>query len=83
MTAFIILLAIIAMLLALRICAAQIEDGETLHDLAVRVHTLRNEYLAQLRGDEIIEVDVVGADHADSGVAGAINPTGDAEAQAA
>ncbi len=47
---------LLAVLMVLHTCAAHIADGEELHDLTVRVHTLRNEYLSSLRG-EIIEVD--------------------------
>lgn len=57
MIAIVVLLSFIAATLILRVAAAQVQDGETLHDLTVRVHTLRNEYVAHLRGDEIIEVD--------------------------
>lgn len=47
------LLAVVTVLYA---CSAQVADGEELHDLTIRVHTLRNEYLATLKGP-VIEVE--------------------------
>ncbi|MEO1716831.1 MAG: hypothetical protein AAFR76_06925 [Planctomycetota bacterium] len=59
---------LIAVLLVLHACATSIRDNEELHGLAVRVHTVRNEYLANLRGgaveifeDDIVEVEPVGS----------------------
>ncbi|MEL6797259.1 MAG: hypothetical protein AAFO89_10620 [Planctomycetota bacterium] len=71
---------LIAVLLVLHACTTSIRDSEELHGLAVRVHTVRNEYLANLRGgaveivaDDIVEVEPVGS----------IGPEPDASASAA
>jgi hypothetical protein len=44
-----------AVILMLAAAATGIRDGQALHDLGVEVHTLRNRYLAELRGEEIID----------------------------
>ena len=81
------LLVVVAALLVLRVCAAQIEDGESLHALTVRVHTLRNEYVSQLRGEEIIEVEEVAPQEAavigQVGQVGDVGEVGEPAAQAA
>lgn len=61
MTGLIAICILLAVVLALHACATAIADSEDLHTLTVRVHTLRNEYLASLRG-EVIEVEPVHPD---------------------
>ena len=53
------LFTVVAVMLVLHACATSIADSEELHDLAVRVHTVRNEYLANLRGEPIEVAEVV------------------------
>ncbi|MEM1072004.1 MAG: hypothetical protein AAGB48_04830 [Planctomycetota bacterium] len=57
-----------AVLIALAVCGAamavlhcvavSIRQGEAAHDLRVRVHDLHRAYVAKLRGEDIIEVDI-------------------------
>lgn len=65
-----------AVLLVLHACATSIADSEELHNLTVRVHTIRNEYLAHLRGDDVVVVD-------ETGPVASIGPDPAAEQQAA
>lgn len=44
-----------AVLLMLSAAATGIRDGQALHDLGIEVHSLRNRYLAELRGEEVID----------------------------
>ncbi|MEO1534687.1 MAG: hypothetical protein AAFS11_03885 [Planctomycetota bacterium] len=82
MTPIVLLCIIIAAVLVLHACATSIADSEELHELAVRVHTVRNEYLANLRGISIGEVEVIEDEDA-SGTAGRIEPATDDAAQPA
>ncbi len=53
MTPLVALCILVAVVLVLHACATNIRDSEDLHRLAVRVHTLRNEYLVNLRGEPV------------------------------
>ncbi|MEO1583103.1 MAG: hypothetical protein AAFR96_00870 [Planctomycetota bacterium] len=46
-----LLIAFGAVVAVLYACAMQVKDATALHQLAIDVHTLRNEYLAGIRGD--------------------------------
>lgn len=46
-----LLVALGAVVAVLYACAVQVKDATALHQLAIDVHTLRNEYLAGIRGD--------------------------------
>ncbi|MEL6497905.1 MAG: hypothetical protein AAF937_02600 [Planctomycetota bacterium] len=53
MAAVTALCILIATLLVLHACATSIRDAEELHALSVRVHSVRNDYLDNLRGGSV------------------------------
>jgi hypothetical protein len=47
----VLIVVLLTALCLLNISAVGVRDGEALHDLIVETHTLRNRYLAELRGE--------------------------------